>query len=79
MVDPPDDEAVDRIGILPRLIEAYLQGSAQDREELRALQKECGSFGGGPRSRGVARPLEHSPPKLKRIRRGGSNLRIPGV
>jgi hypothetical protein len=50
-------EEVDRIGILPRLIDAYLQGNAQDREELRALQKECSRFGGGAQSRGVARPL----------------------
>ena len=49
-------EEVDQLGIMPRLLEAYMQGSAQDRQELRALQKECSSFGGGAQSHGMARP-----------------------
>jgi hypothetical protein len=40
-------QEVDRIGILPRLINAYMQGSAEDRQQLRELQKECSRFGGG--------------------------------
>jgi hypothetical protein len=40
-------EEVDRIGLLPRLINAYMQGSAEDRQQLRELQKECSRFGGG--------------------------------
>jgi len=49
-------EEVDRIGILPRLIDAYMQGSAQDRQELRELQKEYSRFGGGAESHRMARP-----------------------
>ena len=40
-------QEVDRIGILPRLINAYMRGSAEDRQQLRDLQKECSRFGGG--------------------------------
>jgi hypothetical protein len=49
-------QEVDRIGILPRPINACLQGTAEDRQQLRDLQKECSRFGGGPEGRGMARP-----------------------
>jgi hypothetical protein len=47
---------VDRNGILPRLIDAYTQGSAQDRHELRELRRECSRFGTGPEGHRMARP-----------------------
>src|ERR1700730_12413083 len=47
---------VDRIGILPRLINAYMRGSAEDRQQLRDLQKECSRFGGGLEGHRMARP-----------------------
>jgi hypothetical protein len=49
-------QEVDRTGILPRLINAYMRGSAEDRQELRELQKECCRFGGGPEGHRMARP-----------------------
>jgi hypothetical protein len=49
-------QQVDRIGILPRLINAYMRGSAEDRQQLRDLQKECSRFGGGPEGHRMARP-----------------------
>jgi hypothetical protein len=47
---------VDGLGLCPRLIDAYLQGSAEDRQELRDLLKACDRFGGGPDSQRIARP-----------------------
>ena len=41
----------------PRLIEAYMHGSTQDRQELRELLKECDRFGGGPESHRIALPM----------------------
>jgi len=47
---------VDRRAIWPRLIDAYLQGSADSQRELRELLKRFDRFGGGPESHRIARP-----------------------
>jgi hypothetical protein len=51
-------DEIDRSGIIPRLVDACIAGGDQDRQTLRALFAECGSFAHnwGPEGRKISFP-----------------------
>jgi hypothetical protein len=51
-------DEIDRSGIIPRLIDAYLAGDDRERQSLRTLFAECRSFAHnwGPEGRKIAFP-----------------------
>ena len=51
-------DEIDADGIIPRLVDAYITGTIDDRYELRALFNECRTFARnwGPAGRGIAFP-----------------------
>jgi hypothetical protein len=51
-------EEVDRSGIIPRLVDAYIAGDEVDRQDLRVLFDECRSFAHnwGPEGRKISFP-----------------------